>query len=304
MAKLSNLLASAALAAALAAPGAASAGPKQQQAKVHIDRATKAHKAGQLDKALAELRTAYSLDPQPQLLYAEGQIYTKLGRCSEASDAYLRFLASGVDPGTAQVVKQAIESCKSLATAAPAAASPAVAAPAPPSPPEPAATTAPPHPVDREDPLAGKAAPPPPPPPVAKAPPAARPAPQKRVALAGERPAGPPPPEGVRPWYRDVLGDVLVVGGAASLVLGGLAYKAAVSDLDTAETVQTHERYVELVDGAQTKRLIGVALIGGGAVLVTAGVLRFMLRDKHTEVRRVGMTPAHGGGLFTWTRSF
>ena len=138
---------------------------------------------------------------------------------------------------------------------------------------------------------------------MAKAPPG-KAAPRKRVAFGSEPPAAPPPSDSPRPWYRDVIGDVLVVGGVTSLVLGSLAYRAAVTDLDTAETVQTHEKYTELVEGAQTKRLVGVALIGGGVVLVTAGVLRFMLRDKHTEVRRVGMTPARGGGLVTWTRSF
>jgi len=286
MPKLPNLIASAALAAVLAAPGAASADPKQE-ARAHVDRATKAHKAGQLEKALTELQAAYALDPQPQLLYALGQIYTKLGRCSEASDSYLRFLASGTDPKTAQVVKQALEACKAQGATEPAAPAPTPAA---------AATASTRTPEETEDPLAGKSA--------APAPAPAEAAPSKRVALGAEPPAEPTPAEGSRPWYRDVLGDVLVVGGAASLVLGGLAYRAAVTDLDTAETVSTHEKYVELVDGAQTKRLVGVALIGGGVVLVTAGVLRFMLHDRHTEVRRVGMTPARGGGMVTWTRSF
>ena len=277
MAKTSTLLACAALALALAAPRSADAGPKQD-ARVHIDRATKAHKAGDLETALTELQAAYKLDPQPQLLYALGQIYTKLDRCSEASDAYLRFLASGTDARTAQVVKQAIDSCK-------------------PSTPEPAVTAKEPAP-----PVPDEEMPPAKAPPAVKAPPPAKP----RVART---PASAPPSRRsesgrARPWYRDGVGDVLVASGAVSIVLGGLAYRAAVNDLDTAEDVNTHERYDDLVDGARTKRLVGVALAGGGAVLVTVGVMRFMLRDKHTEVRRVGMAPARGGGLLTWTRSF
>jgi tetratricopeptide (TPR) repeat protein len=307
MAKISNLLACAALALALAAPGAASAAPKQE-ARVHIDRATKAHKAGNLEKALTELQAAYAIDPQPQLLYAIGQIYTKLGRCSEASDAYLRFLASGTDASTAQVVKQAIDACKGQGAAEPA---PTPAATEPTPPPTPATTKPAASQSDDEDPLskrsAAKSHERPAPAPAAKAAPPAKAAPRKRVAFGREQPA--PPPESdsdvaAKPWYRDFVGDVLVVGGVTSLVLGGLAYRAARTDLDTAETVSTHQRYQELVDAAQTKRLVGVALLGGGAVLITAGVLRFMLRDNHTEVRRVGMAPARGGGLLTWTRSF
>jgi tetratricopeptide (TPR) repeat protein len=276
MAKISNLLACTALAIGLAAPRIADAGPKQD-ARAHVERATKAHKAGDLEKALKELKAAYGLDPQPQLLYAIGQIHTKLGQCSEASDAYLRFLASGTDARTAQVVKQAIDACK------------------PPEPPEPAEDTEEPPlpPAKQPPPMAAKAETEPPPPP-------------KRVAASPDpEPAGPPPMSGgTKPWYRDVIGDVLVVGGVASLVLGGLAYRAAVTDLDTAETVTDHEAYDDLVEGARTKRIVGVALAGGGVVFVTAGVLRFMLRDNGTEVRRVGVAPARGGGLLTWTRSF
>jgi len=285
MGKTTTLLACSALAIMLAAPGAADAGPKPK-AKVHIDRATKAHKAGDLDKALAELQAAHAIDPQPQLLYAIGQIYTKLGRCSEASDAYLRFLASGTDASTAQVVKQAIEACKAQGAAEPA-----------PPPKEPTPTPAPVN--DTEDPLGkgqpAKAAPPPEPSP-----------PKKKIALNRELDSQQPPPEPgeTKPWYTDVLGDVLVVGGVTSLVLGGLAYRAARTDLDNAEKSMSHERYEELLDAGKTKRLVGIAFAGGGAVLITAGVLRFALRDKHTEVRRVGLAPASGGGLLTWTRSF
>ncbi|HSK01669.1 MAG TPA: hypothetical protein VK932_10530 [Kofleriaceae bacterium] len=271
MAKISNLLACAALATVLAAPRLADAGPKEE-ARGHIDRATKAHKAGDLDRALKELLAAYGLDPQPQLLYAIGQIHTRRGECDEARDAYLRFLASGTDVRTAEVVKQAIDGCKAAA------------------PPEPAKD-------DEEPPL----------PPAKEPPPVAKvQAPPKRVAVAPEpeAPSGPPMSDRTKPWYRDVLGNVLVVGGVASVVLGGLAYRAAVTDLDTAETVMMHETYDELVDGARTKRLVGVALAGGGAVLVTAGILRFMLRDNRAEVRRVGVAPTSGGGLLTWTRSF
>lgn len=288
MAKTTTLLACVAL--ALAAPGIADAAPKQN-AKVHLDRATKAHKAGDLDKALTELQAAYAIDPQPQILYALGQIYTKLGRCSEASDAYLRFLAlaKDTDASTAQVVKQAIEACKPSGGAGGAGGTTPPKEPATP----PASAT------DTEEPPPGMGQPAPAKP--------AQAAPPKQVALQRDPGAQQPPPEeprGTKPWYRDVLGDVLVVGGVTSLVLGGLAYRAARIDLDNAEQAMSHDRYDELVDAGKTKRLVGVAFAGGGAVLITAGVLRFALRDKHTEVRRVGLAPARGGGLLTWTRSF
>ena len=113
-----------------------------------------------------------------------------------------------------------------------------------------------------------------------------------------------PSPPGRSPWYRDVVGDVLVAGGAVSIVVGAVLYRGAVSDLDEAEGASTHDAYVDLVDGARTKRLYAVALVGGGVALAGAGVLRFVMRGRRTEARRVAISPARGGGLVTWSRSF
>jgi hypothetical protein len=94
----------------------AAAGPKpdaKKEAKVHIDNATKAHAAGKFDVALAELRAAYKLDPQPDLLYAMGQVYSKLGRCTDATESYEKFrTAKKDDPAIAKVVDEAIAACK------------------------------------------------------------------------------------------------------------------------------------------------------------------------------------------------
>lgn len=238
------------LAVLLVTSTAALAEPKED-ARPHIERATKAHQAGKFDEALVELQAAYTIDPQPDLLFAIGQVYTKLGRCTEASDAYKRYLAAGANPKAAPVVQQAIEACKPSAGTEPA----------------PAPTTA-------------------------AAPPAPSPTPR--------------PVSGHSPWYRDVVGDVLVVGGVVSLAAGIFVYRGAVTDLDSAEHAPTHDRYVDLVDGARSKRLVSVALIGGGVALAGAGVLRFVLhgRRSSSEVRRVTLAPVPGGGFVTWAGSF
>lgn len=119
-------------------------------------------------------------------------------------------------------------------------------------------------------------------------------------------PPSPLPPAAPRrsPWYRDVLGDVLVASGVVSLALGGVLYRSAVSDINAAEGAPSLDSYVDLVDSARTKRPFSVALIGGGVALIGAGVLRFVMRGPRTEARRVAVTPARGGGLVTWSRSF
>ena len=106
------------------------------------------------------------------------------------------------------------------------------------------------------------------------------------------------------PWYRDVLGDALVITGVAATVGSFFAYRAAQSDLDTAEDAGTLDAYNDLRDSAETKQLYTVVLAGGGLALVTAGVLRYALRDNRRETRGVAIVPTTSGGLITWSGGF
>ena len=49
------------------------------EAKDHLKRAGIAHKEKRYDEALTELKISYTLDPQPALLYAIGQVYVARG---------------------------------------------------------------------------------------------------------------------------------------------------------------------------------------------------------------------------------
>ncbi len=110
-------------------------------AKKHVDKATAAHAQGKFDVALSELTLAYSLDPQPQLLYAIGQVHVKLGHCAEAIDFYERFLASKPAPQAAEEAQQAIDNCRKQPEQAP---PPPPPPPPPPEPPHPAPAPPPP----------------------------------------------------------------------------------------------------------------------------------------------------------------
>src|SRR5262249_24727209 len=92
-------------------PPAASADSKAE-ARQHVDRATKLHGDGKFAEALDELKTAFALDPQPELLYAMGQIHVQLGQCAQAIRYYERYLTTRPDPGTATAAKEAMEACK------------------------------------------------------------------------------------------------------------------------------------------------------------------------------------------------
>lgn len=236
--------------AVAAAPSAAIAGDKDA-AKTHVANAVRAHKAGRFAEARVELEAAYALDPQPDLLYAMGQVLSKLGDCAAATTWFERFAASQNDPAVTTVVEQAIAACSP-------------AAPAP-------------------EPVRPRSAAPAPPPPRATA-------------------VRPP-----SPWYRDRLGGALVVSGVTAAAIGAVLYRGAVADLDAAEdtaVTTSLERYQELVDRAHARRAAAIGFAGAGAALITAGILRYLLRDASGAAPEIAAVPARGGGLISYERRF
>jgi len=87
---------------------------KKAEAKEHFGKAEEAHKDGRYDDALTELNIAYTLDPQPELLYAIGQVHVMKGECVEAIPFYQRFLDSNPSDAATTKTKEAIETCKRL----------------------------------------------------------------------------------------------------------------------------------------------------------------------------------------------
>lgn len=278
------------IATLLVSPLVAEAKPRSaaaKQAKVHTDKAAKAHKAGNFDVALAELQAAYDIDPQPKLLFAIAQVQQKLDQCDEAIPNYEKYLAQEKNKQKQAVVKQAIASCKTKLAAIAPAPSPPPEAPATIEPPPPA-----PAPVVEATPPPVAVEPPPPPPPSPSV--EDSPLPPMRAET---------PPPGRSPFYTDVLGDVLVVGGIGAGVVSVILYSGAKSDLDSAESATSIDAYESLVDSAHDKRTYAAILAAGGAALIGAGILRFALRDRG-ETRHVAVTPASGGGFVTFSGGF
>ncbi|HET7506557.1 MAG TPA: hypothetical protein VFK02_36305 [Kofleriaceae bacterium] len=273
------------------APSAALAG-KKEDAKAHIAKATRAHKDGQYETARAELEAAYALDPQPDLLYALGQVHAKLGNCGEAITYYKRFAATQTSPQVAQVVDQAIAACKPTSEPAPATPEPASDAPVGE------------RPADEPAPASESSG-------TSASAPENAPAPVAPARRAPRSPAVTQPspfsnqsrvPAQRSPWYTDKIGDALVAAGAVAIVIGAIEYRGALSDLDAAEdpaTTTNLDRYHELVDSARGKRATSLVLTGVGGGLIAAGIVRFTLRGGKTETRSVGVAPARGGGVVT-----
>jgi tetratricopeptide (TPR) repeat protein len=116
----------------------------------------------------------------------------------------------------------------------------------------------------------------------------------------------PPPPPSEQPprWYTDKLGAVLLGGG---VVLGGVAtatYVAARADIADAEDAPDYQTHADLVDSAHSKRAFAAVLGVAGAGLVGAAAVRYVLVRRADAHATIGVAPAAGGGLVTWSGRF
>jgi len=270
--------------ALVAAPAAARAG-NAEEARVHVAKATRAHKEGRYDEARVELEAAYALAPRPDLLYALGQVHAKLGHCRDAENYFRRYAATQHDPRVAGVVDQAIAACQPAAA--------------------PASATDPPPPVSAP-PIVPAAADHTPTASPAPSPAAAASRPAPPFAATRTAPAAVIPPLPPRRWYQDKLGDGLMLGGFVAGAIGLIEYRSARSDLDVAEDhtrTTTLARYHALVDGAHDKRTAAILLFGGSGALIASGVIRYALHAGDAEVGGVSVAPLRGGGVITYAGS-
>ena len=111
------------------------------EAKKHVEAATQFHEHRYWAKALDELNIAYTLDPQPDLLYAIAQLHVALGDCAQAITFYERYIATKPSAEREAVARKAIHVCET--NPPPPEAGPETAPPAPEQrPPASPATTA------------------------------------------------------------------------------------------------------------------------------------------------------------------
>jgi tetratricopeptide (TPR) repeat protein len=253
----------AALALLAVATATAHADPKA--AREHVQRATSAYAAGKYKDALSELTLAYALGPDPQILFAIGQVHVKLGDCDSATAFYRRFLDTHPSSDDASVAREAIDKCARTAT-------------------KPAQEPAP-EPVPAPPPPTPAPAPPPEPTPVAV------PAP---VTVASDP----------VPWYRDSLGDALVIAGLAGGAAAGALYATALSVRDDADRATTYGAYHADLDRAHSLRTYSIVSGVAGGVLAVTGLLRYGLHDRGRVEHVVSAAPTRGGALVTFEATF
>lgn len=238
------------------------------QAKQHLTRALELHQAKKFAESLDEMKTAYALDPKPELLYAIAQLHVQLGQCDRALPFYERFLTSNPKESAAAKAKQAIHICK----------------------------TAPPPPAAQPDAPA-----------IDQLPDLDKPSPNPPSRVGPPNPPPPAPNRTAKtvmlPWYTDVLGDVLVGAGVIAGGIGVVQYLNARAANDDAAAATTLPERLDHLDDARGKRRIAAIAGGVGGALVIGGIVRFVTRTPATETRFV-VEPAGGGGTVWWRGAF
>jgi tetratricopeptide (TPR) repeat protein len=258
-------------------------------AKAHIDKAMKAHKEGKFDVALDELKAAYALDPKPDLLFAIAQVYVKLDKCADAITYYDKFLAVTKDAQAKQVVTQAVDTCKAkLATTEPPKQDP-IADPPKQDPPK--------QDPPKQDPPKQDPPKDPKPDPLEHVPPPKDDSPF--ISGRSEQPKK-------SPFYKDVLGDVLVVAGIAGGAVGLVEYSSARSGINDAKSASTSQQFNDRIDSAHSKRNVAVIVGSAGIALATVGVIHWVMHGKKKETSKLAVIPTESvdGGYVTWLGRF
>jgi hypothetical protein len=97
-------------------------------------------------------------------------------------------------------------------------------------------------------------------------------------------------PSGPKPFYADVLGDALVVGGLGAAGVGAYFLFSGNADMKASSGLPTYKAYDTRVDDAAKKQTIGGILLGAGGGLVTLGVLRWLTMDHGDSAPRAEKT--------------
>jgi hypothetical protein len=110
-------LAAAAVIAAASPPAAAQADPPahrpmEEAAAEHMQRGLAAYQERSYDRAAAEFRAGYAIDPHPDFLFPWAQAERLAGRCGEAVRLYRQVLATGLAPEEARTTRQLMEQCQ------------------------------------------------------------------------------------------------------------------------------------------------------------------------------------------------
>jgi hypothetical protein len=97
------------------------------------------------------------------------------------------------------------------------------------------------------------------------------------------------------PWYHDAWGDLFLGAGAAAILAGGVFLSFSIAEAGSRSDAPNYSAYADRTQTADQNRTIGYVALGAGAALVSAGILRFLLRPAHAT--STALAPLVGPGL-------
>jgi hypothetical protein len=110
-------------------------------------------------------------------------------------------------------------------------------------------------------------------------------------------PVAPPPPhEDRRAWWKDPVGDGLVIAGVGGLVFGGLKLASAASADSDKSNATSYADFQRFSDQATSDGKVGVIAAGAGGALVVLGVIWYATHRDHEHTVTGWLGPT-GGGL-------
>jgi hypothetical protein len=237
------------------------------QGHVAAEHAKKAQNAFDVQSwatAIQEYQAAYQADPKPDYLWGLAQSQRLAGDCAAAIKSYKAFKRNDTvtaNQGTAaelQITKCENELDKKQVEAVK----------------KPEATA---------------------PPPVVTGPPGATATPPPATTTPATAPAtAPAEPSGPRPFYTDVLGDVLFVSGVAAAGVGGFFLLTGNADMRDTAKAPVYRTYDTGVDDAAKKQTIGAIVLAGGGLLVGLAVVRYLTMGPKSSEPRVGLVVGPG----------
>ena len=245
------------IAALLLAAAPASAAPKDAEARKLFDRGVAAYTKGDLAGAAQALSESYAREGDPETLFAWAQAERKLGHCESAIELYNTLLAFELPAANKKVVEQQLAECNQIVSDK----KNEPVAPPPPSPP-PATTTTTPAP-----------------------------------AIVTPPPSEPAPAHEGRAWWRDPVGDGLVIGGVVGLGVGtGLLLSARSADA-AKDSAMSYSDFKANADTAHDRGIEGVIGLAAGGVLLVGGIAWYATHRDGDATAVTGWLAPRGGGI-------
>jgi hypothetical protein len=274
------------IAAFLVSAATAQAAPKDKEAKKMFDKGVAAYTKGQYATASAALSESYAREGDPETLFAWAQSEKKLGHCANAIELYNTLLAFDLPVENKKVIEGQLAECKP--DDKPADKDKLVKEKAEKEKADhEKAEKADREKADREK-TREKAD-------------AEKKSHEEKVAQVSEEPIDKPEvhastPES-RPWWKDPVGDTLVVTGAIGLGVGTVMLVSAHSaDKDKTSPGITYTKYKSDLTTAHDDGLYGVVGLVAGSALVFGGVAWYATHKDHSATVTGYLAPT-GGGL-------